>query len=65
MGRKKMVCRGYAYQELAGHQDDDTAGLVGGLGIDSRDLVLDLLEGEALSRKQRQQVVLENREASV
>jgi hypothetical protein len=36
------------YQELAGDQDGDTTSLVGGLGIQGRNLVLDLLEGEAL-----------------
>lgn len=37
-----------SYQELSSHQDDDTAFGQTGLGIDGRDLVLDLLEGKAL-----------------
>ena len=46
-----------SYQELASHQDDNTAIDQAGLGIEGRDLVLDLLEGEALSSQPRQQRV--------
>lgn len=38
-----------SYQELASHQDDDTAVGHAGLSIEGRNLMLDLLEGEALS----------------
>lgn len=38
-----------SYQELASHQDDDTAIDHAGLSIKRGDLVLDLLEGKALS----------------
>lgn len=43
-----MRSRPVPYQELSGHQDDDAAVGQGGLGIESRDLVLDLAEAEAL-----------------
>jgi hypothetical protein len=37
-----------SYQESTGDEDDDTTLAVGGLGIEGRDLVLDLLEGKRL-----------------
>lgn len=36
------------YKESTGNEDNDTALVIGGLGIEGRDLVLDLLKGEAL-----------------
>lgn len=38
----------HSYQELASDQDNDAAIIVGGLGIKSGNLVLDLLEGKSL-----------------
>lgn len=49
-----------SYQELASHQDDDAAIGHGRLGIEGGNLVLDLLEGEGLS-KARQQVSANDR----
>lgn len=37
----------FTHQKGTGHQDDDAA-IAGGLGIKGRDLVADLLEGQAL-----------------
>lgn len=39
------------YKESTGNEDNDAALVVGGLGIEGRDLVLDLLKGEALLEK--------------
>ena len=36
------------YEKSASDEDNDTSLIVGGLSIDSRDLVLDLLERKAL-----------------
>ena len=47
-GGERVLAR--AYQELSGDEDQDTV-VESGLGIEGRDLVLDLLEGETLKRK--------------
>lgn len=39
---------GLSYKELSSDEDDNTALNHGGLGIKSRDLVLDLLKGQRL-----------------
>lgn len=36
------------YQELSGNENDDAAIVVGGLGIEGGNLVLDLLKGKTL-----------------